>query len=70
MLSEIIGVKGQVCLGLFIYIVATTTTTTTTTTTPDRILLCSSGYPGIPSVEQVGLRFTDICLSLLLKCWD
>jgi len=31
--------------------------------------LCSLGCPGACSVQQIGLELTEICLSLLPKCW-
>ena len=30
----------------------------------DRVSQCSPGYPGTHSVDQAGLRFIEICLSL------
>jgi hypothetical protein len=36
----------------------------------DRISLCSPGCPGISSLDQAGLKLTDICLPLPPKCWE
>jgi hypothetical protein len=36
----------------------------------DGVSLCSPGCPGTHSVDQAGLKFTEICLPLLPECWD
>ena len=37
----------------------------------DKVSLCSSGCPGTHSVDhQGGLKLTEICLPLPLKCWN
>jgi hypothetical protein len=37
----------------------------------DRVSLCPSpGCPGTLSVDQAGLKFTEICLPLPPKCWN
>ena len=35
-----------------------------------RVSLCSSGCPGTHYVNQAGLKLTEICLPLPVKCWD
>ena len=37
---------------------------------PDRVSLCSPGCPGTCSLDQAGLKLTEILLSLSLECWD
>jgi hypothetical protein len=36
----------------------------------DIVSLGSPGCPGTHSIDQGGLKLTDICLPLLPKCWD
>jgi len=36
----------------------------------DRFSLCSPGCPETHSIDQAGLKFTDISLPLPPKCWD
>lgn len=36
----------------------------------DGVSLCSSRHPTTPFIDQIGLKLTEIGLSLLPECWD
>jgi hypothetical protein len=36
----------------------------------DRVSLCSPGCPGTHFIDQAGLEFTEINLTLAPECWD
>jgi hypothetical protein len=70
-LSVSVSVSVSVSLSLSLSLSHTHTHTHTHTVFQDRISLCSFGYPEPHSVDQAGLKLTEVCLlQPPKKRWD